>query len=90
MTEDSNAFGCAALERGFPIMTVSSQNWMSRSAVQWAVALAAGGTPPDTTVVENFVFDDSIDGEVNCNPDLPGDAILSTQLTDDELVSVLQ
>lgn len=89
-SEDSNAFGCAAIERGFDIMTVSSQNWMSRTAVQWAVALAAGGTPPESTVVENYVFDDSIDGEVQCDPDLPGDAILSSQLTKEELVEVLE
>lgn len=89
-SEDSNAFGCASLDRGFETMTVSSQNWMSRTAVQWAVALAAGGTPPDTTVVENYVFDDSIDGEVHCDRDLPGDAILSSQLTKEELVAVLQ
>ena len=89
-SEDSNAFGCASIERGFPTMTVSSQNWMSRTAVQWAVALAAGGTPPESTVVENYVFDDSIDGEVHCDPDLPGDAILSSQLTKEELVAVLE
>lgn len=89
-TEDSNAFGCASIERGFEAMTVSSQNWMSRTAVQWAVALAAGGTPPESTVVENYVFDDSIDGEVRCDKDLPGDAILSSQLTKEELVAVLQ
>ena len=90
VTEDSNAFACAAQEMGFPIMTVSSQNWMSRTAVQWAVAEAAGGTPPDSTVVENFVFDDSLNGEVHCNPELPGDAILSSQLTEEELVNVLE
>jgi ribose transport system substrate-binding protein len=89
-TEDSNAFGCASIERGFPTMTVSSQNWMSRTAVRWAVALAAGGTPPASTVVENYVFDDSIDGEVHCDKDLPGDAILSSQLTKEELLAVLQ
>ena len=89
-TEDSNAFGCASIDRGFKAMTVSSQNWMSRTAVQWAVALAAGGTPPESTVVENYVFDDSIDGEVHCDKDLPGDAILSSQLTKEELVAVLQ
>ena len=60
-------------------MTVSSQNWMSRTAVQWAVALAADGTPPQSTVVDNYVFDDSIDGEVHRDKDLPGDAILSSQ-----------
>ena len=89
-TEDSNAFGCASIERGFPTMTVSSQNWMSRTAVQWAVALAADGTPPESTVVENYVFDDSIDGEVHCDPDLPGDAILSSQLTKEEMQAVLE
>jgi ribose transport system substrate-binding protein len=91
-SEDSNAFACASLDpdKGFPIMTVSSQNWMSRTAVQWATALAAGGTPPDTTVVKNFVFDDAIDGEVHCDTSLPGDAILSSQLTPDELRAVLE
>jgi ribose transport system substrate-binding protein len=91
-SEDSNAFACASLdpEKGFPIMTVSSQNWMSRTAVQWAVALASGGTPPASTVVQNFVFDDSLAGTVHCDPSLPGDAILSTQLTKEELLQVLQ
>jgi ribose transport system substrate-binding protein len=89
-SEDSNAFGCASIDRGFETMTVSSQNWMSRTAVQWAVALAAGGTEPESTVVENYVFDDSIDGEVHCDKELPGDAILSSQLTKEELVAVLQ
>lgn len=89
-SEDSNAFGCASIDRGFKAMTVSSQNWMSRTAVQWAVALAAGGTQPESTVVENYVFDDSIDGEVHCDKELPGDAILSSQLTKEELVAVLQ
>lgn len=91
-SEDSNAFACASLDpqNGFPIMTVSSQNWMSRTAVQWAVALASGGTPPASTVVQNFVFDDSLAGNVHCDPSLPGDAILSTQLTREELLAVLQ
>jgi ribose transport system substrate-binding protein len=89
-SEDSNAFGCASIDRGFETMTVSSQNWMSRTAVQWAVALAAGGTEPESTVVENYVFDDPIDGEVHCDKELPGDAILSSQLTKEELVAVLQ
>jgi ribose transport system substrate-binding protein len=91
-SEDSNAFACASLDptNGFPIMTVSSQNWMSRTAVDWAVALATGGTPPTETVVQNFAFDDSLAGNVHCDPSLPGDAILSSKLTPDELRAVLQ
>jgi ribose transport system substrate-binding protein len=90
--EDSNAFACASLDptNGFPMMTVTSQNWMSRTAVDWAVALAAGGTPPDSTVVQNYAFDDSIDGEVHCDKTMPLDAILSSHLTPDEQRAVLK
>jgi ribose transport system substrate-binding protein len=90
--EDSNAFACASLDatNGFPMMTVTSQNWMSRTAVQWAVALAAGGTPPDSAVVQNYAFDDSIDGTVHCDTTMPGDAILSSHLTPDEQRAVLK
>lgn len=96
-TEDSNAFACAAEEQGFDILTVSSQNWHSRLAVQFAVAEATGGDIPETTtnedgnpVVEDFVFDDSVNGEIYCEPDLPADAILSSLLSTQEMVNVLE
>lgn len=96
-TEDSNAFACAAVEGDFPIITVSSQNWHSRLAVQFAVAEASGGEVPETAVddrgnpiVEGFVFDDSVNGEAHCDEALPGDAILSSLLSTQEMVGALE
>jgi ribose transport system substrate-binding protein len=91
-SQDANSFGCESLKpgTGFSMMSVSAQNWMSRTAVQWAVALAAGGTPPASKVVPNFVFDDSLVGNVHCDASLPGDAILSSKLTKDEMIAVLK
>jgi ribose transport system substrate-binding protein len=89
--EDSNAFGCAAKKAGFPTMTVSSQNWMVRTAVDFAVAKASGGKVPASDTVKNTMFDDSLNPKVgvHCDPSLPGDAILSTHLSKAKLKSAL-
>ncbi len=86
--EDSNAFACASQDptNGFPIMTVTSQNWMSRTAVDFAVALATGGTPPASPVVQNEQFEDSLANppKVVCDKSMPTDAIMSSHLTKEE------
>jgi ribose transport system substrate-binding protein len=91
--EDSNAFACASIDptNGFPIMTVTSQNWMSRTAVDFAVALATGGTPPASPVVENVAFEDSLatPPNVQCDTDMPSDAIMSSHLTKEEQKAAL-
>jgi ribose transport system substrate-binding protein len=89
--EDSNAFGCAAKKSGFPTMTVSSQNWMVRTAVDFAVAKASGGKIPASDTVKNTVFDDTLNPKlgVHCDPSLPGDAILSTHLSKAKLKAAL-
>jgi ribose transport system substrate-binding protein len=89
--EDSNAFGCAAKKSGFPTMTVSSQNWMVRTAVDFAVAKASGGKIPGSDTVKNTMFDDSLNKKVgvHCDPSLPGDAILSTHLPKAKLKAAL-
>jgi ribose transport system substrate-binding protein len=89
--EDSNAFGCAAKKTGFPTMTVSSQNWMVRTAVDFAVAKASGGKIPASDTVKNTMFDDSLNKKVgvHCDPSLPGDAILSTHLSKAKLKAAL-
>jgi ribose transport system substrate-binding protein len=91
--EDSNAFACASIkpDTGFQIMTVTSQNWMSRTAVDWAVALATGGTPPDSAVVKNVAFEDSLATPpvVQCATDMPSDAIMSSHLTKEEQKAAL-
>jgi len=89
--EDSNAFGCAAKKNHFPTMTVSSQNWMVRTAVDFAVAKASGGKIPASDTVRNTMFDNSLDPKVgvHCDPSLPGDAILSTHLSKAKLKAAL-
>jgi ABC-type sugar transport system substrate-binding protein len=91
--EDSNAFACASIDptNGFPMMTVTSQNWMSRTAVDFAVAIATGGTPPDSPVVKNVAFEDSLatPPNVQCDPDMPNDAIMSSHLTKEEQKAAL-
>ncbi len=89
--EDSNAFGCAAKKSKFPTMTVSSQNWMVRRAVEFAVAKASGGKIPASTTVKNTMFDDSLNKKVgvHCDPSLPGDAILSSHLSKAKLKAAL-
>jgi ribose transport system substrate-binding protein len=90
--EDSNAFGCAAKKQGFPTMTVSSQNWMVRTAVDFAVAKASGGKIPASDTVKNTMFDNSLNPKigVHCDPSLPGDAILSTHLSKPKLRAALK
>ena len=50
-TSESNALACTwkeAKEKGeeFPLLTISSRNWLGRYAAQYAIAEASGGTPP--------------------------------------------
>lgn len=91
--EDSNAFACASIDptNGFEMMTVTSQNWMSRTAVDFAVALATGGTPPDSPVVKNVAFEDSLASppNVQCDTTMPSDAIMSSHLTKEEQKAAL-
>jgi ribose transport system substrate-binding protein len=92
-TEDSNELGCIQKEKGFPLFTVDSQNWMVRLAVDWAVAEATEGTPPKTTVSPQKAFEDSITGKPNpvqCNKSLTGEAILSSHLSEEELAASLE
>jgi ribose transport system substrate-binding protein len=91
--EDSNAFACASLDptNGFQMMTVTSQNWMSRTAVDFAVAIASGGTQPGSPVVKNVAFEDSLASppNVQCDKSMPNDAIMSSHLTKEEQKAAL-
>jgi ribose transport system substrate-binding protein len=92
-TEDANELGCIQKEKGFPLFTVDSQNWMVRTAVDWAVAEATEGTPPASTEVPQKAFEDSITGKPNpveCNKELTGEAILSAHLSEEEMKAALE
>jgi ribose transport system substrate-binding protein len=88
-TEDANKLSCAweaqkSSNPGFKLFTVDSQNWMSRTAVQFAVAKATGGKIPSSPEVPQKAFEDSLSGQPNpvtCDKEMPGDAFLSSHLT---------
>ena len=96
-TEDANVLACAWKQRQasdpeFKLFTVDSQNWMSRTAVQFAVAKASGGKVPSSPEVPQKAFEDSITGKPNavtCDPSLSGDAFLSSHLTKDQIRAAL-
>ena len=87
-TSDGNALGCLwhkehASNPDFKMFTVSTQNDHSRLAIDWAVALATGGTKPSTTHYPNTPFENSVTGQphpVECEASLPGDIYLSAQI----------
>lgn len=88
VTESANILGCFwqdnhANNPDFKLLTVGAGNDNGRLAVQWAVAKATGGTPPDTDTYVSDVFEDSVTGspsEVKCRADLPGDIYLSAEM----------
>jgi ribose transport system substrate-binding protein len=96
-TEDANVLACAwekqqSSNPDFKLFTVDSQNWMSRTAVQFAVAKATGGKVPDSTEVPQKAFEDSISGQPNkvtCDPTLSGDAFLSSHLSKPQIKAAL-
>lgn len=88
-TEDANLLSCdrktmLSSDPGFKLFTVDSQNWMVRTAVDFAVAKASGGTIPSSTVVPQLAFENSLTGKPNppiCNASLPGTAFISSLKT---------
>jgi ribose transport system substrate-binding protein len=95
-TEDSNQLSCdykttSPSDPAFKLYTVDSQTWMVRTAIDYAIAKASGGTPPSTTVPQ-FAFEDSVSGKPHapeCNTALPPDALLSSHLSTVALNSAL-
>jgi len=87
-TSDGNLLGCFYHDvidgnPDFKLYTVATGNDHSRFAVQWAVALATGGTTPDTPHHDQLPFENSVTEEPNavqCEPDLPGDIYLSAEM----------
>jgi ribose transport system substrate-binding protein len=91
-TSDGNSLGCFWTEHqknnpDFKLFTVSTENDNARLAVQWAVAEATGGKPPEETSFKGPVFENSVTGKpspVQCRADLPGQIYLSAQLSAEE------
>jgi ribose transport system substrate-binding protein len=98
VTSDGNVLSCfyedhKAKNPDFKLYTVATGNDNARLAVQWAVALATGGTPPTSKQFEAPVFEDSVSGTPNpvtCKRDLPGDVYLSAELPGTEQAKLLK
>jgi ribose transport system substrate-binding protein len=96
-TEDANKLACdwqklRTSNPKFALFTVDSQNWMARTAVDFAVAKASGGTLPASSVVPQLAFEDSVSGKphpVTCVPALPSDAFVSSHLTQAQQIKAL-
>ncbi|MBV8567714.1 MAG: substrate-binding domain-containing protein [Methylobacteriaceae bacterium] len=91
-TSDGNSLGCFWTDHqknnpDFKLFTVSTENDNARLAVQWAVAEATGGKPPEETTFKGPVFENSVTGKPNpvkCRADLPGQIYLSAELSAEE------
>jgi ribose transport system substrate-binding protein len=95
---DSNQFACLwkqyhPKQPTFQIGTVSSRNWMSRVALREGVAVAEGIADPEPTIIKLPLFEDSVAGgelAPQCDPTLPPDAILSSQLSHAALTALFK
>jgi ribose transport system substrate-binding protein len=96
-TSDGNVLGCfwedqKAAGNEFPMLTVQTGNDHARTAIDYAVAEATGGTIPTATAHQHQVFEDSLDPSkpVQCRKDLPGDIYLSAQLSAEDQAALMK
>ncbi len=96
-TSDGNLLSCFWEDHkdknpDFKLFTTSTENDHARLAMQWAIALATGGTPPAEDTYHGVPFEDSVSGQphpVTCRKDLPGDVYLSAEMSGDEQAKLL-
>lgn len=91
---EANALACTwkdAKEGGeeFQLMTISSRNWLSKYAVQYAVAEASGGTPPalkDNGIITLGVYENSAGGkEPKCDESFGPETYFSNEMSEEEM-----
>jgi ribose transport system substrate-binding protein len=94
---ESNALACTwkeEKEKGneFPLMTISSRNWLGRYAAQFAIAEASGGTPPalkNGGIFSLGQWENSVSGkEPECRPDASPEASFSNEMTEEETAKI--
>jgi ribose transport system substrate-binding protein len=93
-TLEANSLACtwkAAKEKGeeFPLLTISSRNWIGRYAVQTAVADASGGEPPamkNGGIFSLGVYEDSVGGkEPKCDEKFGPETYFSNEMSEKEM-----
>jgi len=96
VASDGNVLGCFYEERkasnpDFQLMTVATGIDNVRLAIQHAVARATGGEAPSETMYSAGVFEDSTssDKPVVCEPGLPDDVYLSSEMSGEDQAAVI-
>lgn len=95
---DSNEFACLWYDNkdanpNYQIATISSRTWISRVALRRAVAAYQGIPDPEPQIISLPLGEDSTEADAPapvCNKDLPPDAILSSQLSPEQLKALFQ
>jgi ribose transport system substrate-binding protein len=94
---ESNALACTWKEEKeagheFPLMTISSRNWLGRYAAQYAIAEASGGTPPNLKnggIFSLGQWENSVSGkEPECRPDESPEASFSNEMSEEETAKI--
>jgi ribose transport system substrate-binding protein len=94
---ESNALSCTWKEEKeagheFPLMTISSRNWLGRYAAQYAIAEASGGTPPNLKnggIFSLGQWENSVSGkEPECRPEESPEASFSNEMTEEETAKI--
>jgi ribose transport system substrate-binding protein len=97
-TAESNALACSWKEEKengheFPLMTISSRNWLGRFAAQYAIAEASGGTPPalkNNGIVNLGQWENSVSGkEPQCKPSAGPETSFSNQMPEAEMNKIV-
>jgi ribose transport system substrate-binding protein len=97
-TAESNALACSWKEEKengheFPLMTISSRNWLGRYAAQYAIAEASGGTPPalkNNGIVTLGQWENSVSGkEPQCKPSAGPEVSFSNQMSEAEMNKIV-
>lgn len=94
---EGNALACTWKEEKeagneFPLMTISSRNWLGRYAAQYAIAEASGGTPPklkNNGIITLGQWENSVSGkEPTCKPSASPEASFSNEMSEAETAKI--
>ena len=93
-TLEANSLACTwkeAKENGeeFPLMTISSRNWLGRYAAQTAIAEASGGEAPNVKnggIIDLGEFENSVNGlEPKCDEAFGPETYFSNEMSEEEM-----
>jgi ribose transport system substrate-binding protein len=97
VANDANEFACLWEQNreanpDYQIMTISSRTWLVRLALRKALAHAQGIENDEPSIVNMPIVEDSTNADMmpKCDPDMPPDAIMSSQLPPEQLADVFR